>query len=94
MLDMISQKLQSRFKRLGFKPTSERGSWRAEFVKNANESITVDCFGTVYLHYGFTKRGTALDPICIKSFTADTPAKIEVLVEPLLDPNYTLLHQS
>jgi hypothetical protein len=84
MKSAISKSLQKRFLELGFEERKGRGYWSAEFIKNQNESISVGYDGTVYVHQGFNRYGSGYSPICIKSFEADTPAKIEVLVEPLL----------
>jgi hypothetical protein len=80
----MSKKIWSRFIDLGFKPRTGHETGCLEFVKNENEHISVDPYGFVYVHHGFNKYRGEFSPICVASFEADTLAKIEVLVEPLL----------
>lgn len=79
----IPLKVKKYYQKIGF-TVIPGGSWKAEFVKNENESITIDFAGTVYVHCGYTKYGTQYLPKCVDSFMADSIDKINVLVKPLM----------
>lgn len=82
----IPRNIKRRYLQLGFKLEKGVGYWMANRKINYNEHISVNNYGQVYVYKGFDKLRTGnYSPILINRFTADTLAKIEVLVEPLLE---------
>jgi hypothetical protein len=80
----IPEKIKKIYIKLGFVLAKDYGLWHAEFRVDDNNLISVGFDGTVYVHEGWTKYHKSFHPKCIRTFEADTPAKIEVLVRPLI----------
>lgn len=80
----MSNAMKARFTKLGFKRDNPH-YWSASLVLNENESLVVDQFGFVYAHSGWRKSGDQYMPICVNIVKADTPAKVEVLIKPMVE---------